>query len=61
FRTKLRNIGTPQKIRLILEITGNDDDDNDDIKWQLDHIELIDPKTQSHYEFPCHQWIRPSQ
>ncbi|CAF5127266.1 unnamed protein product, partial [Rotaria socialis] len=31
FRTKLRNIGTPQKIRLILEITGNDDDDNDDI------------------------------
>ncbi|CAF3632135.1 unnamed protein product [Rotaria sordida] len=64
FRTKLRDIGKPKQIRLILEITGNDDDDDDDdddIKWQLDHIELIDPKTQSHYKFLCNQWIRPFQ
>ncbi|CAF4689781.1 unnamed protein product, partial [Rotaria sp. Silwood2] len=64
FRSKLRNIGKPKQIRLILELTGNDDDDDDDdddIKWQLDHVELIDPKTQSHYKFPCNQWIRPFQ
>lgn len=40
FRVKLRNIGTPQRIRLILEIARNDDDkdDDEDIKWRLDHV-----------------------
>ncbi|CAF3685342.1 unnamed protein product [Rotaria sp. Silwood1] len=62
FRTKFRNIGKPKQIRLILELRGHDDDDDDDdIKWQLDYIELIDPKIQLHYKFPCNQWIRPFQ
>ncbi len=29
--------------------------------FSLIQIELIDPETQSHYQFPCNQWIRPSE
>lgn len=72
FPAKLRNIGKPKQIRLKLKITGHD---NEEIKWHLNHvkfskhffllfssfiqIEVIDPETQSHYKFPCNQWIRP--
>lgn len=39
FRAKLRNIGKPQQIRLILEIQGDDDNEHD-IKWELDHVTI---------------------
>ncbi|CAF0845811.1 unnamed protein product [Adineta steineri] len=58
FKIKLRDIGKPKQIRLKLEIT---DLINDDIKWHLDYIELIDSENESHYKFSCNQWIRPSQ
>ncbi|CAF3790952.1 unnamed protein product [Rotaria sordida] len=62
FSTKLKNIGKPEQIRLKIYTTDNEDEDEDeDYKWYLDYIEVIDPETQFRLEFPCDQWIRPSQ
>ncbi|CAF0716915.1 unnamed protein product [Adineta steineri] len=62
---KLENIGKPKHIRLRMITTQTEDDDDDDeeeeddIKWHLDHIEAIDPETQTHFIFPCKRWITP--
>ncbi|UJR29948.1 hypothetical protein I4U23_017495 [Adineta vaga] len=61
---KFRNIGKPEQIRLNMSSTQDEDedeDDRDDIKWHLDHIEVIDPETHSHYIFPCKTWIHRFQ
>ena len=44
FPAKLRNIGQPKQIRLLLEVTGKT---NEEIKWHLDHV-IINLKTEIH-------------
>jgi hypothetical protein len=44
FGAKLKNIGQPKQIRLKIEITG---DDNEDIKWHLDHVIIFKTKSKN--------------
>ena len=38
FRTELRDIGKPKQIRLIMEVDGQEN--NEDVKWHLDHVNI---------------------
>ncbi len=48
FRAKLKNIGKPKQIRLILETT---EDKNVDIKWHLDYVITEGKKNNSFLVF----------
>lgn len=39
FRVELRDIGKPKQIRLMMEVTGQEK--NEEIKWHLDHVNTI--------------------
>ena len=45
FRAKLKNIGQPKQIRLLLEVTGKTDEE---IRWHLDHVITNFEKKETH-------------
>jgi PLAT/LH2 domain len=46
FRTELRDIGKPKQIRLIMEVNGQEK--NEDIKWHLDHVNISQSNSNHH-------------
>ncbi|CAF0754519.1 unnamed protein product [Didymodactylos carnosus] len=67
FKVKLKDIGKPKKIRLILNEDGETTDRSSDsnetrkIKWHLAQVDVVDPKTHEYSTFYCREWFEYSE